>query len=344
MFWLLGAMNAINLLDGIDGLATLLGIILSATIAALAALRGNYGVAVTALVLTGALTGYLRYNLPPARMYLGDAGSMLIGLMVGAMAIRAMLKGPGAVLLAAPVAMWAIPILDSGAAILRRRLTGRSVFVTDRGHLHHRLLEALGSNTKVLMVVGVCCVVTSAGAMASVWMKSDAIALIVCLGVVAMLAATGVFGRVELRLLLSRLRSVGASLGHPTYVGGVARESQVRLQGTQKWEVLWETLTESAEKLRLSRVHLDVNAPALHESYVATWTHAGARDLERCWRLELPLSVGDLQVGHLDIRGRRNGGSGLEEIAQLLDLLEPFAARLATFTKGDDVQEPALTK
>lgn len=336
VFWFLGAMNAINLLDGIDGLATMLGAILTATIAVLAMMNSYVNVAMVSIVITGALLGFLRYNLPPARMYLGDAGSMLIGLMVGAMAIRSTMKGPGTVLLAAPVAIWAIPILDSGAAILRRKLTGRSIYMTDRGHLHHRLLEYLGSNTKVLMVVGVCCLVTSLGAMASVWMRNDAIAIVVCVSVVSMLAVTGAFGRSELSLLLHRLHSVWKSLAHPTDLGGVARESQVRLQGDQKWEVIWETLTESADKLHLVRVHLDVNAPALHESYIATWTQPEYRRDGRYWRLDLPLSVGDMQVGHLDVRGHLNDGAGLDEITSLLDLLEPFQARLAAFARRDD--------
>ena len=204
MFWLVGAMNAINLLDGIDGLATSLGIILSATIGVLAAMKGNYGVAVIATVMTGSLAGFLPYNLPPARMYLGDAGSMLIGLMVGAMAVRALLKTQGTFLLAAPLAIWAIPMLDSGAAILRRQLTGRSVYATDRGHIHHRLLQTLGSNIKVLMVVSACCLLTSVGAVLSVWFQHDLIAVISCLSVVAMLLITGAFGRAECRLLLSR--------------------------------------------------------------------------------------------------------------------------------------------
>ena len=346
MFWLLGAMNAINLLDGLDGLASVIGIILAVTIAFLAALNSHFGITLIALVLAGSLTGFLRLNFPPAKMYLGDAGSMLIGLLVGALAIKAMLKGPGTVLLAAPLAICGIPILDSAAAILRRKLTGRSLFATDRGHLHHRLLERLGSNTAVLFVVGACCLATSAGALLSVMAKNDLFAVISCFGVAIVFVATGLFGRAELKLLLNRLGNLGASFAHPTDIGGGrVRKSSVHLQGDKKWEILWETVTESAGKLSLVKMHLDVNAPALHESYVATWEHPDAkRQTERCWCLLLPLSVGPIQVGQLDVRGRRNGGTGLEEISQLLDLLEPFQARLADMTRRDDVEVPVLTE
>ena len=149
-------MNSVNLLDGIDGLATMLGIILIATFAALAAAAGRMEVAWIAMVFAGSLCGFIRFNLPPASIFLGDSGSMLIGLVVGTLAIQGTLKGPGTVLLAAPLAVWTIPILDSAAAILRRKLTGRSIYATDRGHLHHRLLERLGSNSRVLVAVAVC--------------------------------------------------------------------------------------------------------------------------------------------------------------------------------------------
>ena len=75
--------------------------------------------------------------------------ALLIGLVVGALAIQGSLKGPGTVLLAAPLAVWSIPIFDSAIAILRRKLAGRSIYDTDRGHLHHRLLSLLGSRRLV---------------------------------------------------------------------------------------------------------------------------------------------------------------------------------------------------
>ena len=135
MFWLLGAINALNLIDGIDGLATTVGFILTVTVSIMAILTGKPFVGVIGFALAGSLLGFLPYNLPPAKMFLGDTGSMLIGLIVGYLAIAGSVKGPATVALAAPVAVWAIPIFDSAAAILRRRLTGRSIYTTDRGLL-----------------------------------------------------------------------------------------------------------------------------------------------------------------------------------------------------------------
>lgn len=330
LFWLLGAINAVNLLDGIDGLATTVGLILTCTIALMAAMVGRAEVAIMAAIFAGGLLGFLPYNFPPARVFLGDAGSMLIGLMVGAMAIQGSLKGPGTVLLAAPLAVWTIPIFDSAAAVLRRKLTGRSIYATDRGHLHHRLLGLLGSNRKVLGLVAVCCLFTSSGALVSVSLNNDLIAVLSCSGVVIIFVATGLFGRAEFVLLASRLRNVGLSLATPRNLRNSAgQECLVRIQGSRQWELLWQTLVESVDKTSLSEIRLDVNLPAVHEAYNALWRRSISDDHDRRWRFEMPLTVAERTVGRLTVIGQGNGGSVCGDMARLFDLIEPFEARLS---------------
>ena len=185
VLWLVAAMNAINLLDGIDGMATVLGMILAATFAGMAFLLGRPEIAIVSLVFTAALLGFAWLNFPPAKIYLGDAGSMLIGLLMGIMAIKGSMKGPGTILLAAPLAVWTLPLFDSVAAIVRRKLTGRSIYMTDRGHLHHCLMDRLGSNVRVLWLVGGCATLSALAAMGSIAMKNDLVALLVAFAVVA---------------------------------------------------------------------------------------------------------------------------------------------------------------
>src|SRR5205823_3479767 len=114
----------------------------------------------------------------PARIFLGDAGSMLIGLTLGAVSITGALKGPTAAGLLAPLAVWTIPLFDTFAAIIRRKLTGRSIYMTDRSHLHHCLLQLAGSARKTLYLIVLACAGTCIGALASVALKSDIFALI----------------------------------------------------------------------------------------------------------------------------------------------------------------------
>jgi len=261
---------------------------------------------------------------------------------VGALAIQGSLKGPGTVLLAASLAVWAIPVFDVLAAILRRKLTGRSIYTTDCGHLHHRLLARLGSSRKVLVCLAIACTLTSAAALASVFFKNDTIALITCAAIVAVFIMTGLFGRVEFSLLVSRFRHVGLSLlPNSAWRRGQVSQTAVRLQGSRQWQLLWETLTEAAEKLSLSRISLDVNVPMAGEAYNAVWERGTLDELERCWRLELPLLVDSLSIGRLTIFGKRNGEYACPDIGNLLELLEPFEVQLHSVANGDLLTVPA---
>jgi len=329
LFWLVGATNSLNLLDGIDGLATILGIILGGTIAALAAMTGHPAVAFVALVFTGSLVGFLRFNFPPAKIFLGDAGSMLIGLLIGAMAIRASLKGPGTVLLAAALAVWTIPAFDTAVAILRRTLAGRSIYTTDRGHLHHRLLHSLGSSRRVLAVIAVCCTMTSAAALAGVSLQSDTVTLVSSLGIMALFVATGLFGRAELALLFSRARGFGVSLIRPFGLNGNgSHQSAVHLQGTRQWGPIWKALTDSAERLSLHKIRLDLNLPTMGEGYNATWENTHRAEPDECWRVEIPLVIDHQPAGRLAVIGHHQHASPREGIELLLSAIEPFENQL----------------
>ena len=346
LFWLLGAVNSVNLLDGIDGLATTVGVILASTLGAMAAISmaanasgmvsDQYTTMIVAIVFTGSLLGFLRFNFPPASVFLGDSGSMLIGLVVGAMAIQGSFKGSGTVLLAAPLAVWTIPILDSAAAFLRRRLAGRSIYVTDRAHLHHRLLNLLGSNRRVLGVIAVCCAFTSAAALVSVYYEMDVIAMLAAISVVVVFIVTGIFGRAELLLLAGRLRHAGHSLmstngrGEPSI-----SQISVRLQGSRKWELLWATLTDAADSLCFSKIHLDLNIPSAQEGYTATWTRSTADDSRLSWQISFPLIVADRPAGRLQIVCACNGKSVCQQVEQLLILLEPFESDFRLLAEED---------
>jgi UDP-GlcNAc:undecaprenyl-phosphate GlcNAc-1-phosphate transferase len=241
------------------------------------------------------------------------------------------LKGPGTVLLAAPLAVWTLPILDSSAAILRRKLTGRSIYSTDRGHLHHRLMERLASHRKVLVAVAICSTATSVAGLFSVFLKNDLIALLVGCSVVVILALTGLFGRAEFLLFWNRFRSILRTT-MPGLAGSSveAASSAVRLQGSRRWNLLWEALTESAEKFHATRLHLDLDLPMIQESYNATWEKPDRCDREVSWQMEIPLVVGLTQVGRLNVTGQRNGVAMCCNIEPLLEVVDSIESQLSS--------------
>lgn len=138
VLWLIATTNLINLIDGLDGLAG--GICLMLMIL-LAYVGGGSCVSILAAGMIGALLGFLNFNLPPARIYLGDGGAYFLGFLIGCLSLVSSQKGTIFAALIAPLFVLALPILDTSLAILRRGMSGLPLFRADRAHLHHRLLN-----------------------------------------------------------------------------------------------------------------------------------------------------------------------------------------------------------
>jgi UDP-GlcNAc:undecaprenyl-phosphate GlcNAc-1-phosphate transferase len=336
IFFCLGAINAFNLIDGADGLASSIGAIVCTTLGVITATRG--GVAPMAcFAVAGALVGFLRYNVPPARIYLGDTGSMLMGLVVAAVAIDCSVKQQAAFVLSVPVAICAIPILDAGAALVRRVTTGQSVFAPDRGHLHHALMLRGWSVGQTVAFIASLTALTSAGALVSFFTGNDIYALAITSGVIITLAAARVFGHAEAALVASRSRSLVRGLVLRTVRRPAAEsESAVQLQGTRKWQRVWDALRESAPLYNVAGLTLQVNIPRLHESFYATWKRADTANGDDAWRMSIPLTHEDQPIGKLSLVGSTAGGQALVDMQQLLEYLEPLDAEIAQIVDNDD--------
>ncbi|MCC9641431.1 undecaprenyl/decaprenyl-phosphate alpha-N-acetylglucosaminyl 1-phosphate transferase [Rhodopirellula sp. JC740] len=271
VLWLLLSINALNLLDGADGMATTVGAFVCGGLALLSASSAHSpSTAIAATALCGALIGFLVFNRPPASIFLGDAGSMMIGLMVGVLAMWCSLK-ESAVLVAAPVAILVLPLFDSTAAIVRRWMTGRSMYATDRGHLHHLLSEKFGPNGMLMVVAGLC-TFSSAIAILSVKFQQEWLVPIGAIGVLGFLVLTRTFGHSECRLLLGRVYHFAHSFAvRPQQCDSSKQLRTVKLQGEGCWEPVWEPLVEFAKAHDFAKVQIDANMAWLHEGYHATW-------------------------------------------------------------------------
>jgi UDP-GlcNAc:undecaprenyl-phosphate GlcNAc-1-phosphate transferase len=165
LFWIVAVTNAYNLVDGLDGLASGLGLVALTTVLAVAHVLGHADVALVAAALAGALLGFLRYNFNPARIFLGDSGSLFVGFLLAVLSVRASTKSSTAVLVLVPLLALGVPLLDTSVAIVRRWLRGLSMSSADRRHIHHRLLS-LGFSTRGAVLV--LYAVASAAALLSV--------------------------------------------------------------------------------------------------------------------------------------------------------------------------------
>jgi UDP-GlcNAc:undecaprenyl-phosphate GlcNAc-1-phosphate transferase len=168
IFWLVLGINAVNLLDGMDGMASIVAVGIAVTIAGIDFFGQTGGVTLVIVPLAGALLGFLAFNFPPARIYLGDTGSMAIGLAVSLAALLAAKTDDGATNLTMLAAVMAIPLADTTLAVVRRSLSGCGFWHPDRGHLHHRLLaQGLRPQQILMLFFGVSLVWAAIVAVAS---------------------------------------------------------------------------------------------------------------------------------------------------------------------------------
>jgi UDP-GlcNAc:undecaprenyl-phosphate GlcNAc-1-phosphate transferase len=155
LLWFLGCMNVWNLIDGMDGLASGVGLLVSGTLTLVAIHNENFEVAALSVALAGSLAGFLLYNWHPACIFLGDSGSLLIGLLIGVIGVEGSMEGPSAISILFPILAMGLPISDTAMAIFRRWVRNLPLSAADRRHVHH-LLIGLGLNQRQAALLLYC--------------------------------------------------------------------------------------------------------------------------------------------------------------------------------------------
>ena len=156
VLWIVGLINALNLIDGIDGLAAGTTCIISLGLVTMSFISGNIFMTIVCATLAGVTLGFLRYNFYPARLFMGDTGSMFLGFMLASVTLLGASKARTAYMVLAPLLALGFPISEMLISMIRRFLQGKPIFSGDQRHTHHRLLK-LGYSQKqaVLLLYGV---------------------------------------------------------------------------------------------------------------------------------------------------------------------------------------------
>ncbi len=198
VLWIVSVTNAVNLIDGLDGLAggttfiaalTLAGVVWI-EISASGGSQGQYDAIILAMILASAVIGFLRYNFYPAKIFLGDSGSMYLGFSVASLSVMGLAKSATFISVIIPVVILGIPLLDTTFAIVRRYYGHKPIFQADKEHLHHRLLKlGLSHRQAVLSIYGVNVVLgLSAIALTLISPKQAAIFLVILSTAILILA------------------------------------------------------------------------------------------------------------------------------------------------------------
>jgi len=280
MLWLVGITNLINLIDGADGLAGGICLMLMLLLAYTGRFQENVGL--LACGMAGALLGFLKYNFPPARIYLGDGGAYFLGFLIGVLSLVNSHKGSVFAALAAPMFVLALPILDTSIAILRRGLRGLPIFRPDRRHLHHHLQGIGFSHRKVVWsFYGVTLIflllgfgaVTSAGHWVPGLLGVGMLVLLICAGNLSFSRSWFDIGNVVGNSLEMR-REI-------QYALSLMRWLELDGDRCKSLDDLWASLLFTAQKLDFTAVTLTLKDARWH------WQHPEAREPSQSRRQDL---------------------------------------------------------
>src|SRR6058998_397931 len=162
LVWIVGVTNAINLLDGLDGLAGGVAAIIATSLLVFACIQANILMVIVTSAVAGACLGFLRHNWAPARIYMGDSGSLTLGFLLAVMSLHASIKGAATVAILVPILALGLPIIDTilvmavrfvespQASHLRRFAR---MFKADRNHLHHRMARVAPQRKQIVLVI-----------------------------------------------------------------------------------------------------------------------------------------------------------------------------------------------
>jgi UDP-GlcNAc:undecaprenyl-phosphate GlcNAc-1-phosphate transferase len=187
--WIVTISNAINLVDGIDGLAGGIAGFSALAFGIMCLLQGHVMPALFAFSLLGAVLGFLAFNLPPARIFMGDSGSLLLGFVLAVIPLMVGAGSTSIVDMLAPATVLLVPILDTIAAIARRVRAKRPIYSPDRDHIHHKLLALGLKETSILLILYAWCAYAGTAAVVSLFMRrGQAVMLLAAVWATAALA------------------------------------------------------------------------------------------------------------------------------------------------------------
>ena len=311
ILWFVGCMNAINLLDGLDGLAAGVSMFVCMTLLVLGVLFQNtFGMFFMA-VLSGALMGFLPYNFPPARIYMGDSGSMLVGVLVdGISLVGAQRKAETAVAILAPIIVLGIPLFDAFLAVVRRWYHHVPISFPDRHHVHHVLVGMGYSPRRAVMILYGGTVILG-GAALMVTMNRGRLVLLI-IGALLMLVYVGVrvFGQVGFRDVVGRLLDGQEERDRRTVLRVSIEQSGLRMRQAASLQELWEACCTCFEAMQVSRVRLQAQRTgktAMDYRWARTVTDDQPDPPERsadCWTMTMGLRCSGSVCGTLAIERR----------------------------------------
>jgi UDP-N-acetylmuramyl pentapeptide phosphotransferase/UDP-N-acetylglucosamine-1-phosphate transferase len=259
--WIVGVTNAVNLIDGLDGLAAGISTIACGVIAIFAIYIGLPITAVVMLAMVGSLLGFLFLNFNPARIFMGDCGSLFLGFVISAASVRCSEKAATIVGLAVPFLALGVPIFDTLFSIMRRVLHRRGVFSGDRGHIHHRLLDmGLDQHHVAILVYLVTLVVAGLG-LFMMFLDGAATVAIFLAGVVLLVLVFRAAGAVRWYETLAAYRRLRNVLKETKAMHQKFDDVDLLFRDVHDVQQWWQAMCTAARQMQFLSLSLEVRDP-----------------------------------------------------------------------------------
>jgi UDP-GlcNAc:undecaprenyl-phosphate GlcNAc-1-phosphate transferase len=258
IFWVLAITNAVNLIDGLDGLAAGIAAVACAVIAIFAFERDLILMTVLMLSLLGSLTGFLFYNFNPARIFMGDCGSMFLGFILAASSMRCAAKTGTAVVLALVTLALGLPIFDTFFSIVRRYLNRRGIMSPDRNHLHHKLLD-LGLQHRHVVIIMYVLTLSAAGAGMFMMLAQGLSVLVIFLSVLLLLVLVfRAFGAVRFREIMNTWKRKHTVSHQVQYEKEEFETIELYFHRAKLFDQWWDAICFAADRMGFLRGRLPI--------------------------------------------------------------------------------------
>ena len=318
VLWVVVITNAINLVDGLDGLAAATGILIAVTLIVFTPSKDHLLI-LACMVLIGSLAGFLVHNFPPATIFMGDSGSLLVGFLLAALSIVASTKASAMAAMMLPILAFAHPLMEMVYAVARRYHRGLPLGQADKEHIHHKLLDmGLTKRTALFSLVGMNTVIATL-AILMVQRQHKVGVLPLVLFVALIVAGLRLFGYIKMRGITGeflRLFARNRRRRHQSYL--LAR---VRSRAEQARDIgaLSAALEELVKDAGCVSARLDVDLPGF-ASPAFIYGEQGRAEL--LVGIEVPVVVHDRRVGTFQIQRRAAAGAfvGADEIINVVSV------------------------
>jgi UDP-N-acetylmuramyl pentapeptide phosphotransferase/UDP-N-acetylglucosamine-1-phosphate transferase len=329
MLWIVGITNAMNLIDGLDGLAAGISTVTCGVIAAFAVYTGQPVMAILMLGILGSLLGFLFLNFNPARIFMGDCGSLFLGFVLASASVQCAEKSATLVGLAVPFLAMGVPIFDTLFSMLRRALERRGLFSPDRGHIHHRLLDGGLRQHQVAILVYFVTLIAAGLGLFMIFVRGEVAFAIFVLVVTLLVLVFRAAGAVRLRETLAKLDHTRA-VKHEAYEQRIVFEqAQLGMRAATTFDQWWAATSEAARKLGFARLILRLSS-------------RDGTDRTLVWHRSEDIDASKAVAITLPIRDRRAGSAMQVRLLSTVDgAIESVGRRATYFGRLMDENGPA---